>query len=134
MPEENLAVSGTDDGNGHGYLCYRANLAKPESGDLFLNMLDINQAIGAYQRQKMSIGALHQESLALITRLTITEQERAEGTTLSNKLNNVSKQELNDRQRKTLKDVLTLALQHDLHQTIKKTQALAEMLALYSEQ
>jgi|GEM_PF-2629704 len=128
MPEQNVAVSGTDDGKGNGYLFYRANLAKPESRDLFLNMLDINAAVGEYERRKMAHGLLSNETNALRTRL------RSSNNTLSKTLDEISKQseELTSKQSQALKEILTIALQNDLHQTITKTQMLAEMLSIYA--
>jgi hypothetical protein len=135
MPEENLAVSCTDDGKGNGYLCYRANLAKPESSDLYLNMLDINNAINKYNNKSLNLGGLAPEIATFTARhLSISAEEQKKGVTLNQKLDAISKIGLTEKQRKALKEILTIALQQDLHHTIGRTQSLAEMLELYSKQ
>jgi hypothetical protein len=139
MKEENLAVSGTDDGKGNGYLFYRANLAKPESKDLFLNMLDFNGAIETYLASLVNpqVGrtgtvntTIASDQIAFISRLKNTTS----GNNTVKILNELANQELSDVQLTVIKGIMTCALQKDLHQTITKTQALAEMLALYAQQ
>ncbi len=135
MPMQDLAVSGTDDGNDHGYLYYRANLAKPESDSRFLNMLDINYAIREYTDRMMHGGlGLSADSLMLAGQLSISEDDRKKGINLSQKLDQISKMKLSDIHKKIIKDIITLALQQDLHKTITDTEMLSEMMSLYANQ
>lgn len=142
MPEQAVSVGLTDNGKGAGFITFLVNLAKPESKDLYLNMLRPIQAFehfidtqsptsSGHAKTRIKVG---RTALAAIRHLKITDEEKSNGITLIQKLKTLSQQDLSEDTREGIKELMVQAIQYDVEMTIEKTTALAEMLSLYTQQ